>query len=108
MCLFTRFPLRNSVYSMAQAFPQAQRTQSFTEEIPQYGIILLTFGASASLTRTLLRSFFLRFLAFEVRMWRKNACDRFTFPLPVFLKRLAAPLCVFSFGIQPRQLAIGS
>jgi hypothetical protein len=32
-------------------------------------------------------------------MWRKNAFDRFTFPVPVFLKRLAAPLCVFSFGM---------
>ena len=28
-----------------------------------------------------------------------KAWPRFTRPLPVFLKRLAAPLCVFSFGI---------
>src|SRR5208283_5174117 len=31
----------------------------------------------------------------EVRMWRWKACPRFTLPLAVFLKRLAAPLCVF-------------
>src|SRR5882757_1562914 len=34
-------------------------------------------------------------------MWRKNAFDRFTLPVAVFLKRLAAPLCVLSFGIFP-------
>jgi hypothetical protein len=38
-------------------------------------------------------------------MWRKNAFDRFTFPVAVFLKRLAAPLCVFSFGIFPLSLS---
>src|SRR3954470_17594678 len=43
------------------------------------------------------------FLAFEVRIWRMNACPRFTRPLAVFLKRLAAPLWVFSFGIVPLQ-----
>src|SRR5208283_4251196 len=60
----------------------------------------LTFLRSASLTSTEFPSFFLRFLAFEVRMWRRNALWRFTFPVPVFLKRLAAPLCVFSLGIK--------
>ncbi len=35
----------------------------------------------------------------EVRMWRLNACPRLILPVPVFLKRFAAPLCVFSFGI---------
>jgi hypothetical protein len=40
----------------------------------------------------------------EVKMWRKNACRRFTFPFAVFLKRLAAPLWVFNFGINARDL----
>jgi hypothetical protein len=35
-------------------------------------------------------------------MWRRCECPRFTFPVPVFLKRLDAPLCVFSFGISPQ------
>src|SRR5947209_20089553 len=43
------------------------------------------------------------FFAFEVRIWRMNACPRFTRPLAVFLKRLEAPLWVFSFGIVPLQ-----
>src|SRR6476646_3003514 len=37
---------------------------------------------------------------FEVRMWRANACRRATLPVPVFLKRLDAPLCVFSLGMN--------
>src|SRR6478752_5968984 len=36
---------------------------------------------------------------FEVRIWRANACRRATLPVPVFLKRLDAPLCVFSLGM---------
>ena len=32
-------------------------------------------------------------------MWRANACCRTTFPVPVFLNRLDAPLCVFSLGM---------
>ena len=35
-------------------------------------------------------------------MWRRPECPRFTLPVAVFLKRLAAPLCDFSFGIVPR------
>ena len=35
-----------------------------------------------------------------VRMWRLKALARTTFPVPVFLKRFAAPLCVLSFGIS--------
>jgi hypothetical protein len=38
-------------------------------------------------------------------MWRKNAFDLLIFPVPVFLKRLAAPLCVFSFGMVFSSLA---
>src|SRR6201997_5114971 len=66
-----------------------------------------TFGVSALLTSTLLRSLRLRFLSFDVRMCRRKACPRFTFPVAVFLKRLAAPLCVFNFGIKPQQLTFG-
>src|SRR5215204_4128265 len=32
-------------------------------------------------------------------MWRLNALARTILPVPVFLKRLAAPRCVFSFGM---------
>src|SRR5450631_828259 len=41
----------------------------------------------------------LRLVAFEVRIWRLNACPRLNLPDAVFLKRLAAPLCVFNLGI---------
>jgi hypothetical protein len=43
---------------------------------------------------------------FEVRIWRANACRRATLPVPVFLKRLDAPLCVFSLGIEYTVLEI--
>src|SRR6267154_2597608 len=33
-------------------------------------------------------------------MWRLNALPRLILPVAVFLKRLAAPLCVFSLGIN--------
>ena len=36
----------------------------------------------------------------EVKMWRAKACRRLILPVPVFLNRLAAPLWVFSFGIN--------
>lgn len=38
-------------------------------------------------------------VVFLVRMWLAKALLRFTFPLAVTEKRLAAPLCVFIFGI---------
>src|SRR5215472_9184972 len=41
----------------------------------------------------------LRLVSFEVRIWRLKACPRLNLPVPVFLKRFAAPLCVLSFGI---------
>jgi len=42
-----------------------------------------------------------RFLlvVFFVRMWLAKALLRFTLPVAVTEKRLAAPLCVFIFGI---------
>src|SRR5262252_7039329 len=65
-----------------------------------------TLCRSPSLTRVAVPSLRLRLFFFEVRMWRRNALLRFTLPVPVFLKRLAAPLCVFSFGIRPRLLVL--
>src|SRR5579872_703475 len=40
-----------------------------------------------------------RLRVFFVRMWRANECPRTILPPPVFLKRLAAPRWVFSFGM---------
>ena len=36
---------------------------------------------------------------FEVRIWRILDWPRLNLPVPVFLKRLAAPECVFNFGM---------
>ena len=52
---------------------------------------------SGSLAIVALLSFLFRPAAFFVRMWRANECRRFTLPVAVILKRLAAPLWVFSF-----------
>ncbi len=48
-----------------------------------------------------LRRFRFRLADFLVRMWLLLALNRRTFPLPVSLKRLAAPLFVLIFGIPP-------
>ena len=48
----------------------------------------------------------LRLVALEVRIWRLNALPRLILPVAVFLKRFAAPLCVFSLGIIFGQLAL--
>lgn len=58
-----------------------------------------TFAWSPSATITLLPSFRLDFGAFDVRMWRVLVWPRLILPVPVLLKRLAAPECVFNFGI---------
>jgi hypothetical protein len=55
---------------------------------------------SASSATTLVCSLFFRLRALDVRMCRANACCLTTFPVPVFLNRLDAPLCVFSLGIE--------
>src|SRR6267378_1916547 len=55
------------------------------------------FGVSAADAMTDLLSFLFRPAAFFVRIWRANEWWRLTFPVAVILKRLAAPLCVFSF-----------
>jgi len=63
-------------------------------------------GVSASLTKVVPPKWRFTFLLFDVRMWRRYALDRFTFPVAVFLNRLAAPLCVLSFGIIPQKLLL--
>src|SRR5882672_11339149 len=67
-----------------------------------------TFLRSPSLTRADDPSLRFRFVSFEVKMWRRCERPRFTLPVAVFLKRLAAPLCVFSFGISPQNAAVSS
>src|SRR5260370_19513725 len=59
-----------------------------------------TLRLSPSLTSAGDPRFLLRFWLFDVRMCRRCDRPRFTFPVPVNLKRLAAPLCVFNFGIK--------
>src|SRR5580704_2219596 len=61
-----------------------------------------TLRRSPSLTSVEVPSLRLRLCALEVSMWRRPECPRFTLPVAVFLKRLAAPLWVFNFGIIPR------
>src|SRR5450631_588178 len=43
---------------------------------------------------------------FLVRMWRLNACERLTLPLPRTRKRFFAPLLVFIFGMTLPLLSI--
>jgi hypothetical protein len=47
----------------------------------------------------MLRLWRLVFVSFDVKMWRVLVWPRSTLPVPVFLKRFAAPLCVFSLGM---------
>ena len=58
-----------------------------------------TFFWSALSTMLSVSRWRLRLVALEVRMWRLKACPRLNLPVPVFLKRFAAPLCVFSLGM---------
>src|SRR5258708_33864289 len=58
-----------------------------------------TLGESATETRVCPPSLRLVLVAFEVRMWRILDWPRLNLPVPVFLKRFAAPLCVFNLGI---------
>lgn len=44
--------------------------------------------------------FRLRFVVLLLRMWLRKAENRLIFPVPVFLKRLAAPRFVFIFGMS--------
>src|SRR6185437_1025579 len=65
----------------------------------------LTLGWSALSTMVYRSRRRFVFFVLDVRIWRMNACPRFTRPLAVFLKRFAAPLWVLSFGIVPLQTA---
>src|SRR5688572_13591548 len=58
-----------------------------------------SFGASCSATSFVPRACRFDFVVLLVRMWRLKALARTILPVPVFLKRLAAPRCVFSFGM---------
>jgi hypothetical protein len=55
--------------------------------------------SSASEISVVERRFCFRFGDFLVRMCEWYACPRFSLPLAVFFSRLAAPRCVFIFGI---------
>src|SRR6185369_1414428 len=65
-----------------------------------YGSIRCSLGSSPSATCLVPRLWRLVFVVLLVRMWRLKALARTILPVPVFLKRLAAPRCVFSFGIS--------
>src|SRR5438034_7867794 len=64
-----------------------------------YGSILASFGASAASTTVVPRSPRFRLVDLLLRRCCLNAFPRRNFPFFVRLKRLAAPRCVFSFGI---------
>src|ERR1700745_3682396 len=58
-----------------------------------------TLAWSASEASTVPPNLRLVFFSFDVRIWRILVWPRLILPVPVFLKRLAAPLCVLSFGM---------
>src|SRR5690348_884756 len=58
-----------------------------------------TFAWSASETSVLWASLRLVLVSFDVRIWRIFDWPRTILPVPVFLKRLAAPRCVLSLGM---------
>src|SRR5690348_13848732 len=58
-----------------------------------------TLAWSASETSVLWASLRLVLVSFDVRMWRIFDWPRTILPVPVFLKRFAAPLCVFNLGM---------
>src|SRR6185437_14985929 len=61
--------------------------------------MLCSFAWSVSSATTPCPSLRFRERVFEVKIWRAKACRRATLPVPVFLNRLDAPLCVFNLGI---------
>jgi hypothetical protein len=63
------------------------------------GSMRRTIATSDSCTPAGEPSWRLRLLLFFVRMWRRCDWPRLKLPVPVFLKRLAAPRFVFNFGI---------
>ena len=78
---------------------RARATRTVRTRQLHLGIIRLSLGASVLSTTTPLPSFLFLERAFDVRMWRENACRRVILPVPVLLNRFDAPLCDFSFGI---------
>src|SRR6266566_4251025 len=59
----------------------------------------LTESALVLWTHVEPRSWRLFLVDFLVRIWRLNACERLTLPLPRTRKRFLAPLLVFIFGM---------
>src|SRR6185437_760870 len=86
MILFFRAWWATPFLTRAMVAPQAWRRR-------------LTRGKSAELTRSLFLSRFFRLRVFLVRMWVWLACQRFSFPVPVFLNRFIAARLVFCLGI---------
>lgn len=70
----------------------------------KYGMSLLMPNVSRSSKIADFRRFLFLLEVFEVRIWLVKALLLLTFPLPVNEKRLAAPLCVLSFGISNLQI----
>src|SRR6188472_273423 len=66
-----------------------------------YGSIAATALAFVAWTSFEPRRCRLFLVDFLVRMWRLNACERFTEPLPRTRKRFLAPDFVFIFGMVP-------
>src|SRR5438876_6015142 len=66
-----------------------------------YGSMALTESELVLWTPVGPRSCRLFLVDFLVRMWRLNACERLTEPLPRTRKRFFAPDLVFIFGMMP-------
>src|ERR1043165_3099442 len=72
----------------------------------KYGSILFTVFSLAFDTSVSVASLALRPGDFFVRVCPWKAWLRWIFPLPVFLNRLAAPRCVFIFGMARPQTGL--
>src|SRR5262252_6085183 len=73
-----------------------------------YGSIRASLAASTSATVVVPLSARFRFVVLLLRMCCLNALLRRNLPLFVRLKRLAAPRCVFSFGIPSSRSSTSS
>src|SRR5207302_11415751 len=91
-----RAPDEDSGLSRTHSVLSPQSSVLFTHK---YGTIFLTVFRFAFETSVSEASAALRPGRFLVRMCEWNAWLRCSLPLPLFLNRLAAPRCVFSFGI---------
>ncbi len=80
---------------------QAARSEKlcFVRPLQAYGSMRAIFGVSASEIRAEPPRWRFVLVAFEVRMWRIFDWPRLNLPDAVFVKRLAAPEWVLSFGM---------